>query len=321
LNRRVVVRALGCALVFLSPHLWAQSYPSRPIDLIIPLAAGDATDIAGRAIGEMLSRELKVPVVPQNKPGAGGGLGTDQLAKAPKDGYTIGLPNNAAVVFRALVDPAATNYDAFKDLTPLGLAMRSPTIIAAGADAPFKNFREMVEYSKKNPGKVRIGTAGGGSVGDFCIQTINFLTDAGLTAVPFKGATPGITAVRGGHIEAVALALGALRTHIDSGAMRGIVISSKWKDLPNVPTMQELGFKDPLFGIWTAFYAPAGIPDEVTRVLVPAIQRAVSTPEMSAQMNKFGISAEYLPPDKLLAEMKNEHERVVRIGKAAGLIK
>jgi len=318
---RLIVRALGCALLFLSAQLWAQSYPSRPIDLIIPLAAGDATDIAGRAMGEMLARELKVPVVPQNKPGAGGGLGTDQVAKAPKDGYTIGLPNNAALVVRALVDPTGTNYDAFKDLTPLGLAMRSPSILAVGAEAPFRNFREMVEYAKKNPGKVRIGTAGAGTVGDFCIQTINFLTGAGLVSVPFKGATPAITAARGGHIEGVVLALGALRTHIDSGALRGIVISSKWKDLPGIPTMQELGFKDPLFGIWTAFYAPAGIPDEVTRVLVPAIQRAVSTPEMSAQMQKFGISAEYLPPDKLLAEMKDEHERVLRIGKAAGLIK
>lgn len=318
---RMMVRALACALVLFAPHLWAQSYPSRSIDLIIPLAAGDATDIAGRAIGEMLARELKVPVVPQNKPGAGGGLGTDQLAKAAKDGYTIGLPNNAALVFRALVDPAGTNYDAFKELTPLGLAMRSPSIIAAGADAPFKTFREMIEYSRANPGKVRIGTAGAGSVGDFCIQTINFLTGAGLTSVPFKGATPAITAARGGHIEAVVLALGALRAHIDSGALRGIVISSKWKDLPGIPTMQELGFKDPLFGIWTAFFAPAGVPDEVSRVLVPAIQRAVSTPEMSTQMNKFGISAEFLPPDRLLAEMKDEHQRVLKIGKAAGLIK
>jgi tripartite-type tricarboxylate transporter receptor subunit TctC len=317
----MIVRALACALAFVTSQLCAQPYPSRPIDLIIPLAAGDATDIAGRAIAEKLSHEIKVPVVPVNKPGAGGGLGTDQIAKAAKDGYTIGLPNNAALVFRALVDPAGTNYDAFKDLTPLGLAMRSPSILAAAADAPFKTFGEMVEYSKKNPGKVRVGTAGAGSVGDFCVQTINFLTGAGLTMVPFKGATPAITAVRGGHIEAVVLALGALRTHIDSGALRGIVISSKWRDLPNISTMQELGFKDPLFGIWTGFFAPAGVPDEVTRVLVPAIQRAVSAPEMSAQMNKFGISAEYLPPDKLLAEMQDEHERVRRIGKAAGLIK
>ena len=232
-----------------------------------------------------------------DRPGAGGSLGTDQLAKAAKDGYTIGLPNNAALVFRALVDPAGTNYDAFKDLAPLGLAMRSPSIIAAGADAPFRNFREMIEYAKNNPGKVRIGTAGAGSVGDFCIQTINFLTGAGLTSVPFKGATPAITAVRGGHIEAVVLALGALRTHIESGALRGIVISSKWKDLPGIPTMQELGFKDPLFGIWTAFFAPAGVPDEVSRgPRAGDPTRRQHAGDERADRSNSASGPEYLPP-------------------------
>jgi tripartite-type tricarboxylate transporter receptor subunit TctC len=135
---RISVRALTmCALLAFAAQALAQSYPARAIDLIIPLAAGDATDIAGRTIGDALARELKVPLVPQNKPGAGGGLGTDLLAKAAKDGYTIGLPNNAALVFRAVTDPAGTNYDSFKDLEPLAMAMRSPSILAVGAQVPF----------------------------------------------------------------------------------------------------------------------------------------------------------------------------------------
>lgn len=310
------------ALTGVAAQVFAQgNYPSGPINLIIPLAAGDATDVAGRAIGDALSRELKVPVVPVNKPGAGGALGTDLVAKAAKDGHTIGVPNNAALVFRAVLDPSTANYDAMKDLTPLGLAMRSPSVLVVGKDQPFRNLREMTDYAKQNPGKVRIGTAGVGSVGDFCVQTINSLTGAGMTMVPFPGAAPAITAMRGGHIEGVVLALGALSPHIASGVARPLVISSKWTDLPEVPTLQEAGFQQPLFGIWTAIFGPAGLPPEVTSVLVPAIERAVRAPEIAAKLKPLGIVAEWAPPDKLVAEMRDEQQRVREIAKAAGLIK
>ena len=318
---RSLVRALACALIACSAQTWAQAYPSRPIDFIIPLAAGDATDTAARAIADSLSRDLKVAIVPVNRPGAGGGLGTDLLVKAPKDGSTIGIPNNAALVFRALLDPSSANYDPLKDLTPLALAMRSPSILVVGAEQPFKTFQEMIEHSKKNPGQVRIGTAGSGSVGDFCVQTINSLTGAGLTMVPFKGAVPAVTAMRGNHIEGVVLALGTMVGHLQGGAVRGIVISSKWSDFPTIPTMEELGYKEPLFGVWTGIFAPAGVPPEVSRVLVPALERAIRAPDLAAKLKPLGILADYSPPDKLMAEIRDEQNRVRTIGKAAGLIK
>ena len=322
---RNIVRALACALALLSPLLisltWAQSYPSRPIDFIIPLAAGDATDTAARAIAERLSRDLNVPIVPVNKPGAGGALGTDLIVNAPKDGTTIGIPNNAALVFRALLEPSSANHDPLTDLTPLALAMRSPSVLVVGAEQPFRSFAEMVAYSKTNPGKVRIGTAGIGSVGDFCVQTINSLTGAGLVMVPFKGAVPAVTAMRGAHIEGVVLALGTMVGHLQSGVVRGIVISSKWPDFANIPTMEELGYRQPLFGVWTGIFAPAGVPAEVTQVLVPALERAIRAPDLAAKLKPLGILADYAPPDKLVAEMKDEQERVRKIGKAAGLLK
>jgi len=311
--------AFACALF--TGAVQAQTYPSRPIDFIIPLAAGDATDTAARAIADNLARELKVPIVPVNKPGAGGSLGTDLLVKAPKDGSTIGIPNNAALVFRALLDPSTANYDPLTDLTPLAMAMRSPSILVVGSEQPFKSFQEMVAFSKKNPGKVRIGTAGIGSVGDFCIQTINSATGANLTMVPFKGAVPAVTAMRGGHIEGVVLALGTMVGHLQAGVVRGILISSKWPDFPSIPTMQDLGYKEPLFGVWTGIFAPAGVPAEVSKVLVPALEQAIRAPELSAKLKPLGILAEYLPPEKLVAEMKDEQERVRRIGRQAGLLK
>ena len=313
--------AADAALALLAPPALAQAYPAEPINLVIPLAAGDATDTAARAIADEVSRELKVPVVPVNRPGAGGALGTSIVVKAAKDGYTIGIPNNAALVFRAIIDPASASYDPLKDLTPLGLAMRTPSLLAVGSNQPFRTFQEMVDYAKRNPGKVRIGTAGVGSVGDFCVRTINKLTGAGITMVPFTGALPGVTAMLGGHIEGVILALGTMTGHLSSGAARGLVISTKWADYPDIPTLAELGYSQPLFGVWTAFVAPAGVPQDVTRVLVPALEHAIRSPALAARLKPLGIAVDYEPPERLLAEIRDEHQRVSEMARQAGVLK
>ena len=311
---------LAAALLWTLPT-WAQQYPTGPITLIIPLAAGDATDIAARVIGEALERELKVPIVPLNRPGAGGSLGTSLLVKAAKDGSTIGIPNNAALIYRAILEPQVASYDALTDLTPLALAMRSPSILTVNADLPYKSFRGMIDYAKKNPGTVRIGTAGIGSVGDFCLRLINRLTGAGLVMVPFTGAAPSVNAMRGGHIEGVILALGTMTSHLASGAVRGLVISTKWPEYPDIPTMAELGYSQPLFGVWTGIFAPAGVPAEVTHVLQPALEQAIRSPEVAAHLKPLGIVADYAPPEKLVAEMRDESRRVRDIAQAEGLLK
>jgi tripartite-type tricarboxylate transporter receptor subunit TctC len=312
---------LGAALAGPAPQALAQVYPSGPITLIIPLAPGDATDTAARAMAEELSRELNVPVVPVNKPGAGGALGTQQVVQAPKDGHTIILTNNAALVYRSVLEPKVASYDPLTDLTPLGLAMRSPSILAVRSGQPFSTFKEMIDYAKKNPGRVRIGTAGIGSVGDFCVRTINSLTGADLTMVPFKGAAPGLTAMRGGHIEGVVLALGTMVPQIEAGAVRGLAISSKWEKFPDVPTLTDLGYARPMFGVWTGFFAPAGVPPEVTGVLVPALARVIRSPQLAARLKPLGIAADYSPPDRMLAEIRDEHARVLALAKEAGLAK
>ena len=309
----------ACTVFFFPLLVAAQGYPSGPINLVIPLAAGDASDTAARAIAEELARELKVAVVPVNRPGAAGALGTDVVVKAAKDGHTILLTNNASLVFRAVLDPKVAAYDPFKDLTPLALAMRSPSILVVGAEQPFKNLKEMIVHAKKVP--LRIGTAGVGSVGHFCVNTISALTGTELTMVPFTGAMPAVTAVRGGHVEGVILALGTMSGHLRSGAVRGIVISSKSSDFPDIPTLAELGHSEPLFGVWTGFFAPAGVPPEVTNTLVPALERAISSPAVAARLKPLGILPDYAPPAKLLDEMRDEHKRVSDIARRAGLVK
>lgn len=303
------------------PPLHAQSYPRGAINLVIPLAPGDATDTAARTMAEELSKQLKVPIVAVNRPGAGGALGTDAVAKAAKDGYTILLTINAALTFRRVLDAQNVPYDPFRDFTPLGMSTRTPILIAVRSDLPFANFRELVEYSKANPGKVRMGTAGVGSTGDFSIQTINSLTGAGITMVPFTGASPAVTALRGGHVEGVALALGVLSGHLKSGVMKGIVISSKFPEFPDIPTLSELGFAQNLIGLTFAFFAPAGVPPEVVGVLVPAVERVVKDPAIAAKLLPLGMVQDYVPPDRYLPELREEHRALEEIAKKAGLVK
>jgi len=318
-----MIKNLAIALLLLISAAFAraQDYPKRPINLVIPLAPGDATDTSARAVADELSRELNVPIVAVNRPGAGSALGTDIVVKARNDGYTIVLTNNAALVFRSILDPANANYDPFRDLTPLALAMRSPSILTVRSDAPYRNLGELVEHAKKTPGSVRIGTPGIGSVGDFCVRTINSLTGAGIVMVPFAGASPALTAMRGGHIEGVLLALGTMTGQLRSGAVRGIVISSKYPDFPEIPTLAELGYAQPLFDIWAAFFAPAGVPTEVTGALVPALERAIKAPGIAARLRPLGMLLDYAPPDKLLADMREEHRRVSEIARQAGLVR
>jgi len=286
-----LARASLCAAFAIAGSALAQSpYPSGPITVVIPLAPGDATDTAARAISEELSRELKVPIIPVNKPGAGGALGTQQVVQAPKDGYTLVIANNAALVYRAILEPKIASYNPFTDLTPLGVAMRSPSILAVGGQQPFKSFREMIDYAKKNPGKVRIGTAGEGSVGDFCVRSINSLTGADITMVPFKGAAPAVTSMLGGHIEGVVLALGTMVPHMQSGAVRGLALSSKWPQFPDIPTLTELGYGKFDHSAFVGLLAPRGTPQPVIQRLNKALNEAVAAPAFAEKLSAFGMT-------------------------------
>src|SRR5918996_2949327 len=312
--------AISLVAIAITP-LRAQGYPHQTINLVIPLAPGDAADIACRSMAEELSKLLKVPIIVVNRPGAGGTLGTDSVVKAKKDGYTILLTNNAALIYNRIITPESVAYDPFKDLTPLGLTTRFPLLLLVRQDAPYRSFNEMVEFAKKNPGKVRVGTVGSGSVGHFTLEIINSLTGAGLTMVPFKGASPGVTALLGGHVEGGVLALGTLLSHLKSGAMRGILASKKIPEFPEIPTLPQLGYRQNLFGVWLAFFAPSGVPPEVTRALIPAVEKAVKDPGVASKLAGLGMIQEYVAPEKLLAEIREEHRTVEEIAKKAGLVK
>jgi len=313
-----------CVLALLAgtvPPACAQAYPRGTINVVIPYAPGDAVDTAVRPMADELARLLKAPVVVINRPGAGGALGTESVARAQKDGYTLLYTTNATLTFRKVIEPATTPYDVYKDFVALGLATRVPNVVAVRSDQPYKTLAEMVEYAKRNPGRVRLGTAGAGSVGDFTIKNLNALTGAEFTMVPFKGASPAVTDALGGHIEGAVLALGVLSNHMKAGTLKGLAISSRFPELPDVPTLPELGYQQNIFGLWMGFFAPAGVPAEVVSVLVPAIEKVVRDPALAARLLARGMVQEYAAPEALAAEMREEHRLIEDVAKKAGMLK
>ncbi len=303
------------------PCLFAQGYPDRPINLIISMAPGDGVDVSGRLVADELARLLKVSVVPVNKPGAAGGIGTDIVAKARNDGYTLLLTPSASIIYNKVLHPQDVSYDSFKDLTPLGLSTISPALMVVRSDAPYKDFKEMIEYAKKNPGKIRCGTPGVGTVSDFDMEIIKALTGVSITVVPFKGASPAVTAILGGHVDAVVAAIGPLISHVRSGKTRGVLISDRFPDLPDVPTLKQLGYPQDILGIWFAFFGPSGIPAQVKETLVLAIEKAVRDPAIFSKVSKLGMIQEFEPPKKLYLRMQEEYKMVDEIAKRAGMAK
>jgi tripartite-type tricarboxylate transporter receptor subunit TctC len=311
---------LAAAAAVLAVQAHAQ-FPNRPITIVIPLAAGDAADTAARVMGEELTRTLKQPVVAVNRPGAGGVVAADSVIKAPKDGYTILFAQNSALTFRPVTERQSTPYEPERDLVPLGLASRTPSVLVVPANAPYRDLASLIEQARAKPDSVRVGTPGEGSVADFCVQLVNVLAGVKLTSVPFKGAAPSIAALRGGHIEGVATALGAVSSHLKSGAFRAVAISRRFPELADVPTLKELGHKQDMFGIWFAFLAAAGIPEEARRALVAGIEQAVKSPGVGAKLLPLGIVQDYRAPAELAAEMREESELVRTVAKASGLLK
>ncbi|MSQ63072.1 MAG: tripartite tricarboxylate transporter substrate binding protein [Betaproteobacteria bacterium] len=299
----------------------AQSFPSGLVNIVVPLAPGDAADISARSMSEEMARRLGVPVLAVNRPGAGGTVGAASVVQAKKDGQTILFAQNSALTFRPALDPQSVSYDAQKDLVPLGVSSRTPSVLVVRSDAPYKTFAELIVYAKKNPGQVRVGHPGVGSVGEFCILLINALAGVDLVPVPHTGAAPAVTALRGGHIEGVVLALGALGSHIKAGTLRGLATSNRVAEYADIPALKELGYREELFGVWFSYLAPAGIPEDARKALVGAIEQAVKAPAIAAKLAPLGILQSYATPEQQAAEIREEFRRVTEMAKKAGLTK
>lgn len=302
--------------------LHAQDYPKRPIHLVLDKSPGDVTDISGRAVGEQLSKILKVPVVAINKPGAGGVEGTDFVAKASKDGYTLLFASSAPIVAIPVIQAKTVPYHPIRDLEPLGKAVSSPMVIAVKSDSQWKSLKGLIDYANANPEKLRLGHTGRGTVTDLNIAIIGKAAGVKITAVPFKGGAPAIAATLGGHVDGNSLTLAPNLPHIRAGKIRALVISDKSSQASQVPTAAEAGFPNiKLLGAWVGAFAPAGTPESVMNVLVPAFEKAINSPEVVKTIEAVGVSLAYLNPAEFKKSIKEQIEVVHDIAEKVGLIK
>lgn len=303
-----------------SPSVRAQAYPNRPIQLVTPNSPGSALDTVSRLLAEELGKILRTQTVVVNKPGASATLGTDFVVKSKKDGYTLLYANTSAVVYAKATTPEIVPYDPVKDLEPLGLHcfFALGTFVQEGS--PWKTITELLDYANKNPEKLRLGTPGQASIDHFNLEILQFLTGARFTHVPLKGGHAQI-ALLGGHVEVANTNMPLCLPHIDSGKLRVLLLSKKMQGFPNIPTITELGYKQNLLSPWFALYGPAGIPEEVKKVLVPAIEKAIKNPELKSKIEKQGYIVDYGTPDELKRIMIADYEAARTIAVRIGMSK
>jgi tripartite-type tricarboxylate transporter receptor subunit TctC len=286
--------------------LQAQTYPEQPIQMIITLAPGDTVDLAGRAIGAEMKKILKTPVIILNKPGGGGTIGAEAVVRGKNDGYTLLFAING-IYYAHAINPGSVPYNPLTDLDPLCSAVSVPMALPVLADSTYKSFQDLMSYMKQNPGKIRGGTVGVASAGFFNFEVIRMETGNATTVIPFKGGTPLVAALLGGHVETGQPTLGLIAPHVRAGKVRLLLTSQKAPEFPEVPTLKELGYKQDIRSIRFAFYLPLGVPDSVKKVLVPAIETAIKAPEVVDAIEKIGAIMDFVPGEQYKKMMAEEY--------------
>jgi tripartite-type tricarboxylate transporter receptor subunit TctC len=298
----------------------AERYPDRPIKLVIPNPAGSGMDLGGRVLAMELEKVLGAKIITENKPGAGTVLGTEAVIRAKKDGYTLLYGDfTSALIIAPIINPTVVRYDPSKDIDSLGFHFLFPTTITVRSDSPWKTFPEFVDYARKNPLKIRISTMGIGTYPHLLCEMMQMLTGAKFTLVPFEGGESSVTAVLGGHVEATCQSLAKVKPHIDAGKMRVLLINNKMPAFPQMPTITELGYKQDLPVSGFGLYGPAGIPEEVRKILVPATEKAVKNTKAKVD-EMYGI-VDYKSPAEQKKMWEEEYKKIYEIAIKTGLRK
>jgi tripartite-type tricarboxylate transporter receptor subunit TctC len=270
----------------------AAEFPTRPIKLVIPYAAGGPTDIFGRLVAEYLGKDLKQAVVVENKGGAQGAIGADMVAHAEPDGYTLLGTSGSVIILNPLLYKKLS-YDPVKELRMLALVTEVPVVLCVNPSVPAKTVAEFVAYAKQNPGKLNFGSSGAGSFTHLAAEMFKQMAGIEMAHIAYKGAHPALTDVMSGNIqlmfESVSLALPQVR----SGMLRPLGISSTHRisDLPDVPTIAESGYPEYFVSVWNGVAVPAALPDDVARILTDSLDRVMNDSAFRASLQKVGYAA------------------------------
>ncbi len=315
------VLAAGGMMALSGPAVAQDNWPSKPITFIVPYAAGGFADTRMRLLARELADELKTSIVVENKAGAGGIIGTEFIAKAKPDGYTIGSGNLAPLSVNPTLMPKNVKYDVQKDLAPVILIEESPLILSVSNKLPVKNLQELIEQAKKEPGKLTFGSSGVG--GAHHLSGELFASDAGLklTHVPYKGGAPAGSDLMAGHIDMMFEMGYAAMPAIDAKKVHPLAVTSSKRLplLPNVPTMQEAGLKNFESYNWQGVVAPAGTPEPIISKLNTAFNNILKKPEVQKAFDSTGGQSAGGTPEDFAKFIQSETQKWAEVIKTANI--
>lgn len=319
MRHRPALAVLAAALAFAPPPAAAQAYPAKSIRFIVPFAPGGGNDILGRVVALKLNESFGVPVVVDNRPGAGGTLGTDLTVKAPPDGYTV-LINNLSVAVNVTLY-SRLPYDPLKDLQTVSLVGRQPNILVVHPALPVKSWKELQALARARPGQLAFSSGGVGSSSHLAGELLKVLARIDLVHVPYKGMGPALVDLISGQVQLAMATMASALPHIRSGRLRPLAVSTARRVavVPEVPTLQEAGLRGYEHSTWYGLYVPAGTPRPVVDRLNDAVRKIVSSDDVKQKFGPQGVEPESSSPEEFRAFLTAEIAKWARIVKGAGL--
>ncbi|MBS0319855.1 MAG: tripartite tricarboxylate transporter substrate binding protein [Proteobacteria bacterium] len=310
---------VACALALAAPVHADEPYPSRPIKLVIPFAPGGSNDTVGRALAEALGKKLGQSVVVDNRGGGGSTLGTDLVAKAAPDGYTLLFVSSSFTTNAAI--KKSLPYDPLKDLLPVALVGASPLAVVVGNKFPPKTMVELLAYAKAHPGAINYGSAGVGGVNQLGTEMIASAAKVQFTHVPYKGMGPALTDMMGGQIQMALPGLPPVVQLIKAGQLRGLAVTSEKRSplAPDIPTLAESGLPGFSLEIWWGVFAPANLPKPILAKLNESINEVITSPAMKDVFAREGVEARPGTPEAFATYVKAEIARWREVIKDANI--
>ena len=313
-------RLFGVLSLVLACSVQAQSYPNRPVKVIIPWPPGQATDLAARIVGEKLAAQLGQPFVMENKPGAGGAIGTDFVAKSAPDGYTLLAASSGPISIMPNLQKIP--YDPLKDLAPVSLVAAAPFALVTAPGFPAQNAREFLALVRANPGKYTFASSGTGATAHMFAELFNSMAQLKVTHIPYKGSVPALTDVIGGQVAYAIETVAAAGPFIKSGKLKtfGVTTARRSAALPDAPPLAEAADL-PGYDVaaWIGYAAPAGVPKDVVAKLAAEIHKAMLASDMKDRYVTLGMDTASNTPDEMGAYLRREQDRYAQIVKAAGI--
>jgi tripartite-type tricarboxylate transporter receptor subunit TctC len=299
---------------------FAQTWPSKPMRIVIAQAPGSATDVISRVVANPLSEALGQPIVIDARPGAGGVLGTEVAARSAPDGYTLFMGNNSTHGSNPAVY-AKLPYDAVKDFAPVSFVASVPYVLVIDPALPVKSVREFIAYAKARPGKLNYASAGNGSTHHFCGELFKSMTGVDVQHIPYKGSGPGIAGLLGGEVSMMFANVADIGSQIKAGKVRALAVTAQRRaaTLPDVPTMAEAGLQDFVITSWFGLLVPAGTPAPIVARLNAETVKVLGKAEVKATLAQQGLEVAPGTPEQFAAHIKSEIARFTQIARAAGI--